>query len=31
MEERQVTIGEETFPLDTPFMVLATQNPLEQE
>ncbi len=31
MEERQVTIGEETFPLDAPFMVLATQNPLEQE
>lgn len=31
MEERQVTIGEETFELDIPFMVLATQNPLEQE
>lgn len=31
MEERQVTIGEETFPLEYPFMVLATQNPLEQE
>ena len=31
MEERQVTIGEKTFPLDSPFMVLATQNPLEQE
>lgn len=31
MEERQVTIGEETFKLDEPFMVLATQNPLEQE
>ncbi len=31
MEERQVTIGEETFKLDSPFMVLATQNPLEQE
>ncbi len=31
MEERQVTIGETTFPLDTPFIVLATQNPLEQE
>lgn len=31
MEERQVTIGEETFSLDEPFMVLATQNPLEQE
>src|SRR6201989_423834 len=31
MQERQVTIGEETYPLPTPFMVLATQNPLEQE
>jgi MoxR-like ATPase len=31
MEERQVTIWEETFILDEPFMVLATQNPLEQE
>jgi MoxR-like ATPase len=31
MQERQVTIGEETFPLDEPFMVLATQNPIEQE
>lgn len=31
MEERQVTIGETTFPLDPPFIVLATQNPLEQE
>ncbi|MBI5136834.1 MAG: MoxR family ATPase [Nitrospirae bacterium] len=31
MEERQVTIGERTFPLPTPFMVLATQNPIEQE
>ena len=31
MQERQVTIGQETFPLDTPFMVLATQNPIEQE
>ena len=31
MQERQVTIGEETFPLDQPFMVMATQNPLEQE
>ena len=31
MEERQVTIGETTFLLDAPFMVLATQNPLEQE
>jgi MoxR-like ATPase len=31
MQERQVTIGEETYPLPTPFLVLATQNPLEQE
>ena len=31
MQERQVTIGEETFPLGQPFMVLATQNPIEQE
>ncbi len=31
MEEKQVTIGEETFKLGEPFMVLATQNPLEQE
>ncbi len=31
MEEKQVTIGEETFKLDEPFIVLATQNPLEQE
>jgi MoxR-like ATPase len=31
MQERQVTIGEESFPLDDPFMVLATQNPIEQE
>jgi len=31
MEERQVTIWEETFSLPNPFMVLATQNPLEQE
>ncbi len=31
MQERQVTIGEHTFPLDDPFMVLATQNPIEQE
>jgi MoxR-like ATPase len=31
MQERQVTIGEETFPLDDPFLVLATQNPIEQE
>ena len=31
MQERQVTIGEETFKLDPPFLVLATQNPIEQE
>ncbi len=31
MQERQVTIGEHTFALDTPFLVLATQNPIEQE
>lgn len=31
MQERQVTIGEETYKLDDPFLVLATQNPLEQE
>jgi MoxR-like ATPase len=31
MQERQVTIGKETFPLAEPFMVLATQNPIEQE
>jgi MoxR-like ATPase len=31
MQERQVTIGPDTFKLDTPFMVLATQNPIEQE
>jgi MoxR-like ATPase len=31
MQEKQVTIGEQTFPLPTPFFVLATQNPLEQE
>jgi MoxR-like ATPase len=31
MQERQVTIGETTFPLEKPFLVLATQNPLEQE
>jgi MoxR-like ATPase len=30
MQERQVTIGEETFPLPDPFLVLATQNPIEQ-
>jgi len=31
MQERQVTIGETTFPLEKPFLVLATQNPIEQE
>ncbi|HHB94895.1 MAG TPA: MoxR family ATPase [Campylobacterales bacterium] len=31
MQERQVTIGEDTFALPRPFMVMATQNPLEQE
>jgi MoxR-like ATPase len=31
MQERQVTIGEQTFKLEEPFMVLATQNPIEQE
>jgi MoxR-like ATPase len=31
MQERQVTIGESTFPLPSPFLVLATQNPIEQE
>jgi MoxR-like ATPase len=31
MQERQVTIGEETFYLEDPFLVLATQNPIEQE
>jgi MoxR-like ATPase len=31
MQERQVTIGGETFPLDEPFLVMATQNPVEQE
>ena len=31
MQERQVTVGDETFALDDPFMVLATQNPVEQE
>ncbi|GIK21958.1 MAG: MoxR family ATPase [Ignavibacterium sp.] len=31
MQERQVTIGETTFKLDEPFLVLATQNPIEQE
>ncbi|MBQ2786570.1 MAG: MoxR family ATPase [Bacteroidaceae bacterium] len=31
MQERQVTIGKETYPLPEPFLVLATQNPIEQE
>ena len=31
MQERQVTIGDETYPLPDPFVVLATQNPVEQE
>jgi MoxR-like ATPase len=31
MQERQVTIGDHTYPLQEPFMVLATQNPIEQE
>jgi len=31
MQERQVTIGEKTYPLEEPFLVLATQNPIEQE
>ena len=31
MQERQVTIGDQTYPLDDPFLVLATQNPIEQE
>ncbi|MBN2436655.1 MAG: AAA family ATPase [Spirochaetes bacterium] len=31
MEERQVTIGDESFPFAVPFMVLATENPIEQE
>jgi MoxR-like ATPase len=31
MQERQVTIGNHTFPLPSPFLVLATQNPVEQE
>ena len=31
MQERQVTIGDETFPLPKPFLVMATQNPIEQE
>ena len=31
MQEKQVTIGDETFMLDKPFLVMATQNPVEQE
>src|SRR5699024_7219570 len=31
MQEKQVTIGEETFQLERPFLVMATQNPVEQE
>ena len=31
MQEKQVTIGEETYPLDRPFLVMATQNPVDQE
>ena len=31
MQERQVTLGEQTFPLPQPFLVMATQNPIEQE
>ncbi|MCI0499961.1 MAG: MoxR family ATPase [Planctomycetales bacterium] len=31
MQERQVSIGDETFPMPSPFLVLATQNPIEQE
>ena len=31
MQERQVTIGDNTFALDKPFLVMATQNPIEQE
>ncbi len=31
MQERQVTISDETFPLEEPFLVMATQNPIEQE
>ena len=31
MQERQVTIGEESYPLEEPFLVFATQNPIEQE
>ena len=31
MQERQITLGEQTYPLAEPFLVLATQNPIEQE
>ncbi len=31
MQERQVTIGDQTYPMDRPFLVMATQNPIEQE
>ena len=31
MQERQVTIGDKTYPLEDPFLVMATQNPIEQE
>ncbi len=31
MQEKQVTVGNQTFPLDLPFFVLATQNPIDQE
>ena len=31
MQEQQVSIGETTYPLDSPFLVIATQNPLEQQ
>src|SRR5262249_44051118 len=31
MQEKQVTIGDHTYPLEQPFLVLATQNPIEQE
>lgn len=31
MQEKQITLGDETFPLEQPFVVLATQNPIEQE
>jgi MoxR-like ATPase len=31
MEERQITVGEKSYPLPELFMVMATQNPIEQE